>query len=297
VSAAAPLIAPIDPRTKWPVPAFGALAQTTTLDELVTRVLAPNPSMMALDGTNTYVVGEAGSGEVAIIDPGPVDPEHFERVAQVLAAAEAHCRWILVTHHHIDHAEAALDWASRLGATVAARSQAVAGPDGHLLESDERLPVGRTHIQAIQTPGHCADHVAFRLDSGAILVGDHILGRGTSIVTYPEGDLVAYLASLRRVLDLGPSTLYPGHGPEMAEDPTAVINYYLEHRQFRENQILAILAERPTSIQQLVHTIYADVSERLWPAAEQSTRATLVKLESEGVVELGGSDLVSLAAS
>jgi glyoxylase-like metal-dependent hydrolase (beta-lactamase superfamily II) len=291
---ASALVAPTDPRTQWPVPPLGRIPQQARLDELVTRVLAPNPSMMSLDGTNTYVVGAAGSGVAAIVDPGPPDPAHLDRVRSVLAAADAECRWILVTHHHIDHAEAAQAWSAELGATVAAGSSDVAGLNGHLLEGGERLEVGSTYLTAVPTPGHCGDHIAFRLESGAVLVGDHILGRGTSVVTYPEGDLLAYLASLRRVLELGPSALYPGHGPEMADDPSAVIEYYLAHRRYREQQILAILAAQPASAADIVTQIYADVPRRLWPAAEQSTRAALVKLRTEGRIDVDTREVASL---
>src|SRR5277367_6066569 len=119
---------PVDPRTD--LPPFGTLPRIAVLDDLVTRVLAPNPGLMPLDGTNTYLVRGPGSNEVAIIDPGPPDDEHVERVEQLLAGAQ--CRWILVTHHHLDHAEAAQPWAKRFGAQVAAATSAVAGPGGHL---------------------------------------------------------------------------------------------------------------------------------------------------------------------
>ena len=146
--------------------------------------------------------------------------------------------------------------------------------------------VGGMPIRVVATPGHCDDHLSFRLDNGAVLVGDHILGRGTSVVMYPEGDLLAYLDSLRRVHDLGPSALYPGHGPEMREDPSAVIDYYLAHRRYRERQILEALRDGPAHPAGLVAAIYAGVDRRLWPYAEQSTRAALRKLAADGTVEL-----------
>jgi glyoxylase-like metal-dependent hydrolase (beta-lactamase superfamily II) len=280
------LRAPSDPRLSAGSAAPGQLPRESRLEELVTRVLAPNPSMMALDGTNTYLVGLPGSGELAIVDPGPPDTEHLTRVRRLLADADAECRWILVTHHHLDHAEAALPWAALLSATVAAASPAVAGPQGRVLAEGDTIRVGSTSIDVVPTPGHCSDHLAFRLESGAVLVGDHILGRGSSVITYPEGDLLAYLNSLRRVLDLGPSALYPGHGPEMLEEPAAVIRYYLDHRRYRELQIVAVLEEGPADAAALVRRIYADVSRALWPYAQQSTRTALDKLDTEGIVEL-----------
>jgi glyoxylase-like metal-dependent hydrolase (beta-lactamase superfamily II) len=276
--------APADPRAGWTLPAPGAMPRTSELEPLVSRVLAPNPSSMTLDGTNTYVVGSPGSGQAVLVDPGPDDVTHLAEVEAVLADRGARCVAVLVTHHHGDHAEAAVPWGAHFGVPVAAADRRVTGPAGRLLEPGERLSLAGTAIHVVPTPGHTADHLAFRLESGAVLVGDHVLGRGTSVVTHPEGDLVAYLASLRRVHDLGPSVLYCGHGPELAEDPSAVLNYYLAHRAFREQQITATLADGPASVEVLVARIYAEVPRTLWRAAAQSTRAALAKLVAEGRV-------------
>ena len=280
--------APADPRTSWDLPAPGALPRTAEPEPLVTRVLAPNPSGMTLDGTNTYLVGEPGSGQAVVVDPGPDDPAHLAAVEEALAARDARCVAVLVTHHHGDHAEAAQPWGVRFGALVAAADASVAGPGGRVLEPGEQLRLAGTTLGVVPTPGHTADHLAFRLESGAVLVGDHVLGRGTSVVTHPEGDVVAYLESLRRVHDLGPSALYCGHGPELTEDPSAVIDYYLAHRAFREAQLLAALARGAGTVDALVADVYAAVPQALWPAAAQSTRATLAKLATEGHVELDG---------
>ena len=279
---------PLDPRADWGLPRPGALPRLAELEPLVTRVLAPNPSPMTLDGTNTYVVGAPGSGQAVVVDPGPDDADHRSAVERVLAARGARCVGVLVTHHHGDHAEAALPWGRRFGAPVAAASRAVAGPEGRLLEAGERLTLAGTRIGVVPTPGHTADHLAFRLESGAVLVGDHVLGRGTSVVTHPEGDVVAYLESLRRVHDLGPAALYCGHGPELTRDPGAVLDFYLAHRAYREQQVLAVLEHGPATVDELVATVYVDVPRHLWPAAGQSTRATLGKLRAEGRIEVDG---------
>jgi glyoxylase-like metal-dependent hydrolase (beta-lactamase superfamily II) len=275
---------PVDPRATWALPAPGALPRTAELEPLVTRVLAPNPSPMTLDGTNTYVVGEPGSGQAFLVDPGPDDAAHLSAVEAALADRDARCVAVLVTHHHGDHAEAARPWGARFGAPVAAASAAVAGPGGRLLEPGERLTLAGTTVDVVPTPGHTSDHLAFRLESGAVLVGDHVLGRGTSVVTHPEGDVVAYLESLRRVHDLGPSALYCGHGPELTEDPGAVLDFYLAHRAYREHQVLDVLARGAATVDEVVADVYAEVPRQLWPAAAQSTRATLAKLETEGRV-------------
>ncbi|MGY1801829.1 MBL fold metallo-hydrolase [Blastococcus sp. SYSU D00922] len=284
--------APADPRTSWALPVPGGMPRTAELEPLVTRVLAPNPSGMTLDGTNTYVVGGPGSGQAVLVDPGPDDAAHLAAVEAALGARGARCVAVLVTHHHGDHAEAALPWGERFGAPVAAATPAVAGPRGRVLEHGERLGLAGTSIDVVATPGHTSDHLAFRLESGAVLVGDHVLGRGTSVVTHPEGDVVAYLESLRRVHDLGPSALYCGHGPELTEDPGAVLDYYLAHRAYREQQLLAALAAGAGTVDELVAAVYAEVPRQLWPAAAQSTRATLAKLHAEGRVEQGPGDTV-----
>jgi glyoxylase-like metal-dependent hydrolase (beta-lactamase superfamily II) len=279
--------APRDPRSTWSLPAPGELPRTAELEPLVTRVLAPNASGMTLDGTNTYVVGAPGSGQAVLVDPGPDDPAHLAAVESALAARDARCVAVLVTHHHGDHAEAAQPWGTRFRAQVAAADADVAGPRGRVLASGDRLALAGTAIGVVGTPGHTHDHLAFRIESGAVLVGDHVLGRGTSVVTHPEGDVVAYLESLRRVHDLGPSALYCGHGPELTEDPGAVLDFYLAHRAYREHQLLTALAAGPARVDELVAGIYAEVPRSLWPAAAESTRATLTKLRAEGRVEGG----------
>jgi glyoxylase-like metal-dependent hydrolase (beta-lactamase superfamily II) len=247
---------------------------------------------MTLDGTNTYLVGAPGSGQAVLVDPGPDDAAHLAAVEAVLAERDVRCVAVLVTHHHGDHAEAALPWGGRFGAPVAAASGTVAGPRGRVLDPGERLDLAGTTIDVVPTPGHTADHLAFRLESGAVLVGDHVLGRGTSVVTHPEGDVVAYLESLRRIHDLGPSALYCGHGPELTDDPGAVLAYYLAHRAYREHQLLEALAAGAATVDELVASVYAEVPRALWPAAAQSTRATLTKLQAEGRAVLGPGDSV-----
>jgi len=279
------LHAPRDPRTS--LPAFGQLPRTTDLDEVTTRVLAPNPSPMTLDGTNTYVVG--GPDGAVIVDPGPADPTHLGAVEGVVARRDLDVVAVAVTHHHVDHAQAAADWAHRFGARLFATTPAVAGAAGTVLSDDDVIRAGPTSLRAVTTPGHCGDHVAYRLDGGALLSGDHVLGRGTSVVAHPDGDLAAYLDSLRRVLDLGPHALYPGHGPELTDDPSAVLQFYLDHREFRQQQILQVIEQDgPSTPGEIVAQVYAEVDRVLWPAAEASTRAALQALTDRGQVAPDG---------
>ena len=284
--------APLDPRAGWDLPAPGTMPAVAELEPLVTRVLAPNPSGMTLDGTNTYLVGEPGSGQLVVVDPGPADPRHLAAVRAAAAARDAEVVALLVTHHHGDHAEAAGPWGALLGVPVAAASPAVAGPGGRLLAPGERLALAGTTLQVVPTPGHTADHLAFRLASGAVLVGDHVLGRGTSVVAHPDGDLTAYLESLRRVHALGPSALYCGHGPELTEDPGAVLEFYLAHRAHRERQLVDALAAGPRTVPALVAAVYPGLPAELVPAATRSTRAALGKLQAEGRVQPAPGDVV-----
>ncbi|MYU11162.1 MBL fold metallo-hydrolase [Streptomyces sp. SID8361] len=279
------MTAPTDPRAEWDLPPLGQMPRTADLEPLVTRVLAPNPSDMALDGTNTYLVGERGSGEVVVVDPGPADGSHLARVEAAAAARDAGVVALLVTHRHRDHAAAATPWADHFGVPVAAADPAVAGPAGWVLKHGDRLRCAGTELDVVATPGHSPDHLAFRLQSGAVLVGDHVLGRGTSVIAHPDGNVVAYLQSLRRVLDLGPAALYCGHGPELTEDPMAVLDYYMAHRAHRERRLLEVLAGGSATVDELVATVYASVPKNLWPAAARSTRAMLAKLLDEGRID------------
>ena len=252
----------------------------TQLDDLTTVVLAPNPSPMTLEGTNTYVLGAAGSGEVVIVDPGPDVAEHRAAVDAAIASRDAAVTAVVFTPHHADHAEAA-PWASDWNAPAYSFSP-------HLIEAQtEPLPDGALlarpglTLQAVHTPGHASDHLCLRVEqTGAVLTGDHILGRGTTVVAWPDGDMSAYMSSLRRLSTMDATVLYPGHGPHVA-DPAGTVAYYLAHREEREQQVLAALAAGDNTPATIVARVYADVDVALHPAAERSVRAHLGKLVAE----------------
>jgi glyoxylase-like metal-dependent hydrolase (beta-lactamase superfamily II) len=291
------LTPPTDPRVSWELPPLGSLPPVSRLDEVTVRVLAPNAGPMTLDGTNTYVIAPPGSGEAVIVDPGPTDPSHLHAVADVVADCDAKVRAIIVTHHHHDHTEAARLFSTHFHApTLAADpAYAVAAPGSTVVETLRDggiIELSGCHVSAVATPGHTADHLALRLATGALLTGDHILGRGTSVVASPDGDLEAYLDSLHTVLGLGPDMLLPGHGPELAEDPHAVVTFYLAQRAFRTAQIRAVLARGPATPAQIVAEIYAAVDQKLWPAAERSTRAAIAALARQGDVFHDDTDVV-----
>jgi glyoxylase-like metal-dependent hydrolase (beta-lactamase superfamily II) len=214
----------------------------------VIRVLAPNPGIRELDGTNTWVVGDPPA---VVIDPGPDLPGHLREVERTAGRVGA----IALTHDHPDHAP---------GDTIAS---------------------GGVTLDVLATPGHSPDHVAFfDRATRALFTGDAVLGRGTSVIDPPEGDLVAYLRSLRRMLALRPRTVYPGHGP-VALHGTAKLEQYLEHREMREEQVLSALAEGPRTPAEMVAKIYESYPPEVIDLAERSVLAHLLKLESEGRVD------------
>lgn len=257
----------------------------TRLDDVTTRVRAPNPSPMTLDGTNTYLLGAPGSGEVVVVDPGPDLLAHREAVDAAVAACDAQVAAVVVTHHHHDHAEAAA-WAEDWGAPLHAFTpDLIAGGTAAPLRDGDALIRGGVTLEAVHTPGHCADHLCLRVaETGVVLTGDHVLGQGTTIVDWPDGDMGDYLDSLRRLAGLAPVALYPGHGP-VVDEPAAVVDGYLRHREEREQQILAAIAAGDRSAAEIVARVYADVDPVLHPAAERSVRAHLAKLVAEERVD------------
>lgn len=242
----------------------------------VTRVLAPNPGPFTLEGTNTWIVRD-GEAPALVIDPGPDDAAHLQEVARVAGSI----RVIVLSHHHPDHAPGAAGLAARSGAPVLS-----AQPwEGELpLQHGEAISSGSASLMAVATPGHTSDHVAYLEPTlGALFTGDAVLGRGTSVIDPPEGDLVPYLRSLEAMRELQPKTLYPGHGPAVW-DAEAKLREYIRHRQMREEQVLAALAGGPRSPEDVVPSIYGEYSKELYPAAARSVLAHLLKLEAEGTV-------------
>lgn len=246
----------------------------------VERVLAPNPSLMTGPGTNTFLVADDAAGEVVVIDPGPDMPEHLRHIADAVAR-HGTAQAILVTHGHPDHAEAAAALRDLLGVPVYAWSREDVPAMDHPLADDAIIPVGKRRLKALYTPGHRFDHLCFLLeDAGAIFAGDLIAGVGTVVIAPPEGVLLEYMASLRRLRALDARLILPAHGP-ILDNPPAVLDYYISHREEREQQVLAALAAGPQTVGEMVRVIYADVNPELHPVAAQSVLAHLYKLEHE----------------
>jgi glyoxylase-like metal-dependent hydrolase (beta-lactamase superfamily II) len=232
----------------------------------VTLLRAPNPGPMTLDGTNTWVLGP----ERIVIDPGPADEAHLAAIA-----AHAPISTILLTHGHADHVEGAARLSGMLGGVPVRAADPARCLRGEPLADGDDVD----GIRVVAVPGHTADSVAFRVRD-AVFSGDTILGRGTTVVAWPDGDLGDYLASLRRLETQGPVPVLPGHGPALA-DCAAAAAYYLRHRLARLEQVRAARAGGAEDAEQVVRVVYADVDPALWPAAEWSVRAQLAYLDGE----------------
>ena len=236
-------------------------------------VLAPNPGPMTLDGTNTWVLREASSESCVVVDPGPLMQAHLDEVA-----ACGPVDVVLLTHGHPDHSEGARRFAELTGAPVRALDRAHRLGDEGLGEGDVVAAAG-IELRVLATPGHSSDSLSFVLDD-AVLTGDTVLGRGTTVVAHPDGVLGEYLESLSRLQELGDLTVLPGHGPELPSAGTAA-QQYLAHREQRLEQVRAALAAGASTPQQVVEIVYADVDRGLWPAATLSVRAQLAYLQGE----------------
>jgi len=252
-------------------------------------VLAPNANMMTLDGTNTWVLREPDARRSVVVDPGPSIASHLDAVAEEAGDVAV----VLLTHHHADHSEAAREFAERVGCGVRALD-----PDYRLgserLGEGDVVSVDGLELHVVATPGHTADSLSFVLPAErAVLTGDTVLGRGTTVVAHPDGQLGAYLGSLDRLHALADAheiaTIWPGHGP-VIDDALGTLDFYIAHRRERLEQVEAALAalkqaDHPEGIstdelpRRVVEIVYQDVDPVLWGAAELSVRAQLAYLQ------------------
>jgi len=243
----------------------------------VSRVVAPNPGPYTGPGTNTWIV-DAGP-VVAVIDPGPDDDRHLAALNRRLAGRTVGV--VLVTHGHPDHLPLAERFAQPHRASVRRYPE---------LGDNDIVRVGSTNVAAIYTPGHSADHLSFWIAGARMLfTGDLVLGQGSSMVTYPEGDVAAYLHSLDRIAGLKPLILFPGHW-DPVEDAMGKIGEYRRHRLEREAQVLAEVRRGPGTAPDLTRRVYGELDQKLMVAAEMTLRAHLRKLVDDGVVREEGED-------
>ncbi|WP_320774789.1 MBL fold metallo-hydrolase [Streptomyces sp. CRN 30] len=251
------------------------------------NVLAPNASPMTLDGTNTWILAEPGSDLAVVVDPGPLDEGHLRNVVDTAERAGRRVALTLLTHGHPDHAEGAARFAELTRTKVRALDPALRlGDEG--LEAGATVEVGGLELRVVPTPGHTADSLCFHLPADhAVLTGDTVLGRGTTVVAHPDGRLGDYLDSLRRLrsltVDDGVHTVLPGHGPVL-DDAQGAVEYYLAHRANRLAQVETAVEDGYRAPSEVVARVYADVDRSLWPAAELSVRAQLEYLEEHGLI-------------
>lgn len=254
-------------------------------------VLAPNPGPMTLDGTNTWVLSAAGAGRAVVVDPGPDHPGHLDAVLAAARVRGARVGVVLLTHGHLDHSEGARRLAEHTGAPVRALDPAQRlGDEG--LGGGDVVELDGLAVEVVATPGHSGDSLSFVLPAtGALLTGDTVLGRGTTVVAYPDGRLADYLDSLARLEELvasrGLVDLLPGHGPALP-GPLDVVRFYRRHRAERLEQVRAAVAAGARTPREVVERVYADVPHEVWPAAELSVRAQLDYLDSHHRGDQGG---------
>ena len=260
------------------------------------HILAPNPSPMTYYGTNTYLIGER---EIAVVDPGPAAPEHLEAILAAVPEG-GHVSTILLTHTHIDHTALVPELKRRTGAEVLAFGGAEAGrspvmarlaaegalgggegqdagfePDGVLTEG-ACLRIDGQEITSLHTPGHTANHLAFAVGD-ELIVGDLVMGWASSLVSPPDGELSAFLASLERLSRTDWTRLHPGHGAAI-EEPRARMAELIAHRRMRHDQIRTALADAPGTAEDLARLLYTDIPPALLPAAARNVLAHLIEL-------------------
>jgi glyoxylase-like metal-dependent hydrolase (beta-lactamase superfamily II) len=236
-----------------------------------TLVRADNPGPMTLEGTNSWVLH--GTAGVVVVDPGPALPAHLDQLTSYGPVV-----LVLLTHGHADHADSAGELAQHTGAPVAARDALLCRRSEPLQDEAVLEVEGLPAVTVLRTPGHTGDSASFLIegDSPALLTGDTVLGRGSSMVSYPDGRLADYLASLHRLAQRCPpdTVLLPGHGPA-GGDALEALDQAMAHRADRLDQVRRALATGATTPEEVVALVYAEVDRALWPAAEATVRAQL----------------------
>ena len=270
---------------------YGRIDQVSPL---VRRVIANNPGAFTYTGTGVYIIGK---GTVAVIDPGPLQDDHFQALKRALHGETI--SHVVVTHSHMDHSPLAHPLAEWAGCKVYAKGPAIPSESEVRMEAgddlsfrpDETIEDGWTAtgpcwtLEAIETPGHTSNHVCYALhEENALFSGDHVMGWSTTVISPPDGDMGDYIASLEKVRDRGFATIWPTHGPPITDNPTAFIQAYIDHRKAREAAIIARLAAGDETIPAMVTTIYAGVDVKLHPAACHSVLGHMVQLVKDGRV-------------
>jgi len=277
----------LDPGGKGTAAADIVSGTVVRLSDTLRRITAPNPGHMTGPGTNSYLLGVGA--DIALIDPGPMIDTHIDAL---MAATGARIRWIFVTHTHLGHAPAAMLLKAKTGAELMGMPPAPVECQDRSFRADrvlahgERIAVAGCTLRVIHTPGHASNHLCYLLEEEKLLfTGDHIMQGSTVVINPPDGDMRAYLDSLRLLQGEDLAWFAPGHGFLM-DRAQEVLERLLIHRLARENKVLnAVRAAGAASIEELLPAAYDDVSARLYPVASRSLRAHLIKLQSEGRVQ------------
>jgi len=280
--------------------------QITSLAAGIRRVIAPNASPMTYWGTNTYLIGE---GKIAVIDPGPADQDHLDAITNA-AGGPNRISHIFVTHAHVDHSLGARPLAALTGAPIYAYGDAHRGQSDLMkklvrdglssggegvdaeFQPDIQLEDGQVvhgdawSLQAVWTPGHISNHICLAMGED-LFSGDHVMDWATSIVSPPDGDVSAFLASCEKLLQRRESLYFPGHGNPV-EDPKARTQWLINHRRERERQIREVLIVSPKSPSEIVQEIYTDIPKALYGAAERNVFAHIIDLVDREIVISNG---------
>ena len=269
------------------------------LSPLIRRVICENPGAFTFTGTGTYIIG---TGQVAVIDPGPINETHMDAILAALGPGET-ISHIIITHTHSDHSPASAPLKAKTGAPIYGMTPLKrAGFDGPQMEEDADDSFRPDHeiahgdiikgdnwtLEAVHTPGHMAAHVCYALrEEKALFTGDHVMGWSTSVIIPPDGSMADYMASLDLLLSRDDTVYWPTHGTRI-ENPHDFVRAYIIHRKGREAQVLAQLGDGQNDIRTMVKVVYAAVDERLHPAAALSMLAHLQDLTARGVVACDG---------
>lgn len=263
----------------------------------IRRITAKNPAPFTFKGTGTYIIGQ---GSVAVIDPGPNLPQHIAAIQSELNGETI--SHILVTHNHQDHSPAAVPLSKQCGAKIYAANvdnqiysdhQIEEGidktfkPDIEIKDGD-MIKGDNWTIEAIHTPGHLSNHYCFAyLEEKALFTGDHVMAWSTSIVSPPDGDMQDYMDSLDKLLKRKDDVYYPTHGWSI-NNPQQFVKQLLGHRLRREKEIMRVLENGATTIDEIVHHIYVKIDEKLYPAAARTIYAHLIRLVNIGSIYCEG---------
>jgi len=270
------------------------------ISPLIRRIIANNPGPFTFTGTGTYIIGKEN---LAIIDPGPIDQNHFDAI--VKSTKGQNITHILLTHNHNDHSPLAKKIKEETGAKIYFKNlsndietedQFEEGYDKDIegdieLNDGDIIETNEWTLEAIHTPGHTSNHICYSLaEEDVLFSGDHVMGWSTTVIVPPDGNMNDYINSLKKLLKRSENNFYPTHGP-IIERPKELVTKYIEHRMEREKQIMEAIKLGNKKIPDMVRIIYKDVDTSLHPAAAMSTLAHLKRMKENNEIAVSGNNL------